>query len=186
MSTTEWDGNAPPSRRLGTFRRHVQSVEADPPSAVNVGVIDGRREPDLGRLEGIPVWNENLQLERTTFVRRSRRPLYHCQGEISAHIQRSRQHDSRPPRQLRVGTRGAACRPRRARDASAAATHQLQVRSACRRAATPRPQAAAPTPVLPRFCAVRICGAARRHAPTSFAHARRACVHAHQLAQLLV
>jgi len=44
----------------GTFWGHVEGIEADATFAVDVWVVDGRRESDLGRLKGIPVRDHNV------------------------------------------------------------------------------------------------------------------------------
>ena len=51
--------------------RHVQCVEANPAAAVDVGVINGSYETDLGRFERVSVWHVDLELESTPFVRRA-------------------------------------------------------------------------------------------------------------------
>ena len=51
-----------------SFRWHVEGVQADAAAVVNVRVVDGRHEPDFGRLEGVPVGHCDLKLEGTTFV----------------------------------------------------------------------------------------------------------------------
>jgi hypothetical protein len=64
-----------------TFGRHVEGVEADSAAAVDIGVIDGRREPNLGRLEWVPVRHQNLKLEGASLVRRCCRSLDNCLGQ---------------------------------------------------------------------------------------------------------
>jgi hypothetical protein len=66
-----------------TFRGHVESIKTDAATAVNVWVVDWRREPNLGRLEGVPVRHENLQLEGSFLVGRARGPLYHWHIMVS-------------------------------------------------------------------------------------------------------
>lgn len=65
----------------GTFWGHVEGIETDATPAVDVWVVDGRREPDLGRLKGIPVRDQDVELEQTPFVRASFRSLNDCHGE---------------------------------------------------------------------------------------------------------
>lgn len=60
-----------------TFWRHVEDVQANPTSAVNIGMVDWRHVVHLWRLERIALWYKELQPELSAGIRSSLGALNH-------------------------------------------------------------------------------------------------------------
>jgi hypothetical protein len=56
--------------------RTLQNIQADAAQLVDVGVVYLGQEPDLGRVHGVVVGEEELELEHAALVRRSVRSMY--------------------------------------------------------------------------------------------------------------
>ena len=56
---------------------YLENIQADSAALVHIGVVDLRDEPQLGRLEGVSLGQQDLQLEHAAAVRSVGRAQQH-------------------------------------------------------------------------------------------------------------